>query len=791
MKNRTSGIIPWKRRLCNGITWLNIAGLSLGLTGILLLSFWIINELSYDRFHKDHRNIYRVESLVNFGGEQMVWHVVPAPTAGALKRDFQEVTESVAMQKGYNPVLRVGNEVFNEANLYFSGPTFFDLFSFRLLAGDPENVLSDPYSVVISESVAERFFGNTVPLGKTLLLDNKQLLTITGILEDTPSNSHLKIDYLVPFSLLEEKGRNLEKWGNIDYITYIKLADNVNPEQFNRKIGGYLEDKNMFGTATLFINPLDRIHLYNDPGFENFSTGQNGRGPITRVIFFGLTGMLILILACINFINLATATAAGRARETGIRKVAGAGRADLMLRMFGESVLQTLVATAIAFLLAVLLAPLFERISGIEITEGKILNLKNITFSLVLMFITGLLAGTYPALVLSSFSPVRVLRPSLNSSPDGSRLRKALVIFQFVLTVIFVFSITVMSRQIHFMQNKKLGFDTEGIMVITLSRGTGDEANYDALMSELRSIAAVEAVAMGGGIPVNMGNFNTFSKWTGNETDKSLKFHMLQVDDDYLDLLGLEIVSGRPITRVGYNDEVVINQTAARQMDMEDPVGKLIAGNGKTYTIVGVVKDFYFRKLNEEIKPVLIYKNPEWWMRRILVRLSPGEQSDATERISSVVKAFTPDFPVTFSFLDEEVKDYYRDERNVGMLMDAATFLSLVISCIGLFGLAAFTTRRRYREIGLRKAHGATPAGLVALLSREYLILVLISSVIALPAGYWLTGRWLSGYAERITITPQYFILTILSVTFLSLLTVAFHTIRAAFLDPSRTLREE
>jgi ABC-type antimicrobial peptide transport system permease subunit len=721
----------------------------------------------------------------------MVWHVVPAPTADALKRDFQEVTMSVAMQKGYNPVLRVGNEVFNEANLYYSGPSFFDLFSFRLLAGDPENVLSDPYSVVISESIAERFFGNSEPLGKTLLLDNKQLLTITGILEDTPSNSHLKIDYLVPFSILAEKGRNLEKWGNIDYITYIKLADNVNPEQFNRKIGSYLEDKNMFGEATLFINPLDRIHLYNDPGFENFSTGQNSRGPIKKVVFFGLAGILILILACINFINLATATATGRAREIGVRKVAGAGRADLMLRMFGESVLQTLIATAIAFLFAVLLAPLFERISGIEITEGNIFNLKNITASLVLMFITGILAGTYPALVLSSFSPVKVLRPSVNNSLEGSRLRIALVIFQFVLTVIFVFSITVMSRQIHFMQNKKPGFDTEGIMVITLSRGTGDEANYDALMSELRSIAAVEAVAMGGSIPVNMGNFNIFSKWTGNETGKSLKFHMLQVDDDYLDLLGLEIVSGRPITRGSYNDEVVINQTAARQMDMADPVGKLITGNGKTFTVVGVVKDFYFRKLNEEIKPVIIYKNPEWWMRRILVRLSPGVQSDAIERISSVVKAFTPDFPVTFSFLDEELKDYYRDERNVGMLMDAATFLSLVISCIGLFGLAAFTTRRRYREIGLRKAHGATPAGLVALLSREYVILVLISSVIALPAGYWLTGRWLAGYAERISITPQFFILTILSVTCLSLLTVAFHTIRAAFLDPARTLREE
>jgi ABC-type antimicrobial peptide transport system permease subunit len=747
--------------------------------------------MSYDRFHKDHGNIYRVESLVNFGGEQMVWHVVPAPTADALKRDFQEVTMSVVMQKGYNPVLRVGNEVFNEANLYYSGPSFFDLFSFRLLAGDPENVLGDPYSVVISESVAERFFGNTGPLGKTILLDNKQLLTITGILEDTPSNSHLKIDYLVPFSILAEKGRNLEKWGNIDYITYIKLADNVNPEQFNRKIGSYLEDKNMFGTATLFINPLDRIHLYNDPGFENFSTGQNSRGPIKKVVFFGMTGILILILACINFINLATATATGRAREIGVRKVAGAGRADLMLRLFGESLLQTLIATVIAFLFAVLLAPVFERISGIEISEGNIFNLKNITASLVLMLITGLLAGTYPALVLSSFSPVRVLRPSVNNSLDGSRLRKTLVIFQFVLTVIFVFSITVMSRQIHFMQNKKLGFDTEGIMVITLSRGTGDEANYDALMSELRSIAAVEAVAMGGGIPVNMGNFNIFSKWTGNDTGKSLKFHMLQVDDDYLDLLGLEIVSGRPITRGIYNDEVVINQTAARQMDMEDPAGKVIAGNGKTYTIVGVVKDFYFRKLNEEIKPVIIYKNPEWWMRRILVRLSPGVQSDAIERISSVVKAFTPDFPVTFSFLDEEVKDYYRDERNVGMLMDAATILSLVISCIGLFGLAAFTTRRRYREIGLRKAHGATPAGLVALLSREYVILVLISSVIALPAGYWLTGRWLAGYAERISITPQFFILTILSVTCLSLLTVAFHTIRAAFLDPARTLREE
>lgn len=786
------GIIPRKNRLFNGITWLNIAGLSLGLTGILFLAFWITHELSYDRFHNDHKRIYRVESLVNIGGERAVWDVAPAPAAEALKRDFREVEMSVVMQKGYSPVLKVGAEVFNENNLFYSSPSFFDMFSFRLLAGNRSEVLAEPYSVVISESVAERFFGSTNPLGKTILLDNRYLLTISGILEKTPSNSHLKIDYLVPLSLLAEKGINLEKWGNIDYITYIKLADNVNPEQFNKKIGSYLDDKSLNGKATLFLKPLDRIHLYNDPGFESFSTGQNKGGPITRVILFALTGFGILLLACINFINLATATAAGRSREIGVKKVLGAGRKDLIIRTFGESILQTMISMMIAFLMTILFAPVFERITGIEITEWNILNLKYIAVSVLLMLVTGLLAGTYPAIVISSFNPVKVLKPSVNNGSRGVGLRKSLVIFQFLLTIMFVFSISVINRQVHYLQIKNPGFEREGIMVIGFSRGTGSDANYHALMSEISRIPGVEGVAMGGGIPVNMGNFNTFSKWTGNETDKTLRFNMLQVDEqDYLDLLGIKIVSGRELSRGRINNEILINETAARQMGMEDPQGKMINGYGNTYTIVGVVKDFYFRKLDEEINPVIIYKNNEWWMRKILVRLNPGERSVTAERISSLVKEFTPDFPVKYSFLDEEVRSYYNDERNLGLLIDAATFLSLVISCIGLFGLSAYTTRSRYREIGLRKALGATPAGLLALLSRDYIVMVIIASAIALPSGYWMISRWLAEYAVRINITWQFFILTVLSVTCLSLLTVAIHTIRAAFLDPARTLREE
>lgn len=791
MNKIISGIISRKNRKFNGITWLNITGLSLGLTGILLLSFWISHELSYDRFHKDYKRIYRVQSLVNFGGEPMVWPVAPAPTAGSLIKDFPEVTLSVAMQKGFNQVIKTDGQVFRETNLYYSTPSFFDMFSFRLLAGDRSTVLNDPYSAVISEDVAKRFFGDTDPLGKTILLNNRHLLTIKGILENIPSNSHLKIDYLVPFSLLTENGGNMDDWGHIDFGVYIKLEENVNPEQFNNKINKYLKEKGVKHEVTLFINPIERIHLYNDPGFDDFSTHQKGKGPVTRIVIFALTGFMILLLACINFINLATATATSRAKEIGVRKVVGAGRTNLMIRIFGESVFQTLIAVVIASFITILLGPLFERVTGIEITEGNMLNARNIIVVLVLMAVTGLIAGTYPALVLSSFNPVRVLRPSANNGLEGSGLRKALVIFQFILTLIFVFSISVISRQIDFMQTRDLGFNQDRVMVIGFSVNMGGEANYDAIMSEIRSIPGVEGVAMGSSIPVNMGNFNTFNKWPGNETGKALKFNMLQVDDDYLDLMGMEIVSGRSLYRGSYNEEILINQTAARQMDLEEPPGNVIGGNGGVYTIAGVVKDFYFRKLDEEIKPVIIYKNREWWMRKILVKLHPGDQSATVERISSLVKDFTPDFPVTYSYIDETVKDYYSDERNMGLLMDAATFLSLVISSIGLFGFAAFTSRRRYREIGLRKAHGATAAGLVALLSREYIVLVLIASVIALPAGYWLMTRWLEGYALRISITPQFYILTILSVTCLSLLTVAFHTIRAAFLDPARTLREQ
>lgn len=791
MKSRLPGFLPRKNSLFNGITWLNITGLSLGLTGILLLSFWITHELSYDRFHKDHSRIYRVESLLNFAGEPTVWAVTPAPTAESLLRDFREVTMSVAMQKGYDPVLKIGSQVFNEANLYYANPSFFDMFSFRLLAGDRSSVLNDPYSVVISEDVAKRFFGNTDPLGKTVLLDNKQLLSISGILENTPSNSHLKIDYLVPFSLLSEKGKNLKQWGNIDYITYIKLEKNVSPGEFNKKINRYLDGKGVFGESTLFLNPLDRIHLYNDPGFDDFSTRQSGKGPITRVLLFTLIGIMILLLACINFINLATATATSRAKEIGIRKVAGAGRGDLMTRMFGESVIQTMISMMIAFIITILVTPVFERLTGVEIAEGNVLSLRNIIVAAGLMLVTGLIAGTYPALVLSSFKPVKVLKPSVNNSTEGTGLRRALVIFQFVLTMIFIFSITVMNRQIHYMQERNPGFNKEGIMVIYFSRGTGNTGDYTALMSEMESIPGVEAVAMGGNVPVNMGNFNTLSEWEGNAEGKSLKFHMMQVDDNYIDLLGMDIVSGRQFYRGIPGNDVIINQTAARQMDMEEPLGKWIAGNGEKYTIVGVVKDFYFRKLDEDINPVLIYKNSEWWSRRIFVKLATADRTSVINSIASLIKDFTPDMPVDYKFLDEEVKGYYRNERSLGLILDAATLLSIVISCIGMFGLAAFTTRRRYREIGLRKVHGASPAGLVALLSREYVVLVFIASIVALPAGFWLTGRWLSGYAVRISISPAYFILTILLVTGLSIFTVAFHTIRTAYLDPARTLREE
>ncbi len=772
----------------DGIILLNIAGLAMGLVGVIFISLWISHELSYDRFHKNSDSIYRIESLVDFTGEPFVWTVAPAPVGENIRKDFPEVESAIRMKRTYMPVIKKDNEIIEAENLYYCTENFFSFFSYELLRGSRETVLQDPYSMVLSESIAQRLFGDDDPVGKTLMFNHKQLLTVTGVMADPPSNTHLKADYLLPFSLLDSEAEGLDKWGTFNFPTYIRLREGVDPEEFNTKLSTYLKTKDEGSMAQLFINPLTRLYLYKDPGLESLVYPSTDRGPITRVILFGIIGVVLLLIACMNFVNLSTAMGAERSREIGVRKASGAGRRQIITQLFGESFVQCVVSLILALVVIILLLPVFNRITGIEFNLTYLLEPGRIMMILLITIITALLAGVYPAIVLSSFKPVKVLKASNGENTSGLTVRKILVITQFVLSILFIFSILVMNRQISYMQSTNLGFNEDQVMVIYPKAGS---SRVDIMAGEISAIPGVRGVATGSNVPVNMGNWQVLGKWDGNTDNKKLKFHMMQVDDNYVDLLGMEIVEGRQLLKGPARAEVVLNEAAVNMMEISDPVGKSIWRNDTQYQIVGLVKDFHFRKLKDEVQPVFIFQQDERWTQRIFVKLEPGNNFRLTDRIAAIVSKHEPDYPVNYIFLDEEVDRYYEEERRLSKLINTATILSIIISAIGLFSLTAFAARKKSKEIGIRKAHGASSSGLLLMLQRQFGSLVIISSLIALPAAYYIINRWLESYAYHIKIEPVYFVITFLIIAAIASLTIMFHTLRTARLNPADTLRDE
>lgn len=782
------------RRL-RGIVLLNMAGLALGLTGVLFISIWIGHELSYDRFHEDHERIYRVESLLKWTGrDPFVWTVVPAPLAVQISKDYPEVESFVRMLKGYRPVIKTDEKELMEADeLYFTSPAFFDLFSFAMAEGNPESALQKPNSIVLSESEALRLYGTTDALGKTLSLNvlqlkDETLFTVRGVMADPPLNSHLRPSYLLPFSMLDEKSQRLQAWGSFNILTYLKLNEDVDAEVFNQKLATYLHSKSEKSRGRIFLNPLNRIHLYRDPGFKTFEHPSAEKGPISRVYMLTGIGLALLLLACINFINLSTAYGASRAREIGVRKVSGAGRRQLAGALFSESFLQTVLSAVLALVFVMMLLPLFNQLTGLEAGIASVFSLRNSLIILGVTLIAGLLAGLHPALVLSAFRPVKVLRSGGTDKQGGKGLRKILVAVQLMLAIIFIFCIVVMHRQNRFMQNVALGFNKEQVMVITPRLGFEE---YHSLADDLSRLPGVDQVALGNNVPVNMGNWQILSEWEGNTEETKLKFCLMQVDDQYLDMLGINIGLGRDLMEGAARNEVIVNEAAVRMMGMHNPLGKIIRRSDQDYRIVGIADDFFFRKLTEEVSPVFIYKDDKWGFARIFLKLEAGYGNGLINKISAVVKESDPSVPPDYFFLDEEIDRYYEQEEKLSVLINIFTVLSILLSSIGLFSLSAFTSRKRYREIGIRKVYGARESGLLAMLQKQLLLLILISSSLALPVAYYIVNRWLENYAYHIKAGPVFALIALLSVVFIASITVSYHTFRASRLNPAKTLRQE
>ena len=778
----------WPIKKQNGHILLNIIGLSLSLASVLFITIWIRHQLSFESFNEKADRVFRVETLLTFAGEPVVWDVVPGAAPMAMKQDFPEIDDIVIMRATFQPAIAVDDKLFELENLFYSTDSYFNIFSVRLVHGGLDNLLDRPGSVVISERASSKLFGNDDPIGKTILLNNEDLLTVTGVMENPRTNTHLKVDFLVSFSLLVQKDSFVDNWGDYMYISYLLLNPKVDANDFNNKLDGYIQSKEPRRQGRYMINPIKRINLYRDSGFESPVYPSNEEEPISSVILFGVIGIMLLLIASINFINLSTAYSTERAREIGIKKVNGASRLNLIFHLFHETLGQAFLAMIIAIMLMIALLPVFCKVSGLFINISSLFMPGNVLAYLLVTLVMAIFAGFYPAIVLSSYGPIKALKPQPIDKTQGAALRKILVVIQFTLATGFIFCTIIMNRQLHFMQQKDIGFSKENIMVL-YPKGTME--NSRALARQIKDVPGVIDVGIGSDMPVRLGYWTTINRWDGNWAEEVLKFHRIEVDEKYMDILGFDMERGSKLGNDIGGLKVIVNESGIKAMGMEDPLGKGLWLNSIRYTIVGVVKDFHFRKLSEEVLPLFFIMPENIRAKKIFIKFVPGSQLDVVAQVTRFMTDFNPGFPARYTFLNDEIRLYYQDEERLNSLISITTILTIIISTIGLFSLTAFSIRKRKKEIGIRKGHGATTTNLMYLLLRDFFPLLMIAASIAFPIGYYVMGRWLETYAYHIIISSSYFIFSAVLIAFIASLTIISHVVKIANINPVESLRSE
>jgi putative ABC transport system permease protein len=755
-------------------SFINITGLAVGMACCLLIFLWVQDELGFDRFHPNHERLYR--TVLRQEGAWITssgWALAPT-----LKREFPEIRNATRFA-GRNVLFS-----FEDKNLYrrvaFVDPDFLEMFGFPLRKGDPESALALNESAVISETTSRAFFANSDPMGKILKINNGQFqVTVTGVVEDPPANSTLRFDILVPVRIL---GEAVDTDWSYESECYVLLDQNASPADVRKKIAPVVMtyDRRVETDRTLDLEPLTRIHLHN----------LSGGGPILYVYIFSTIAVFILIMACINFMNLATARAGTRAREVGLRKVVGARKADVIRQYYGESLLHAGLALVLAVGAVLLVLPAFNNLAGKILSVNFIRDSGVYLALLIITLFTGLVAGSYPAVFLSSFEPARVLKSGASRGSSKPRLRKTLVVVQFFIAVVLLIGTGAVYRQLNYTRTVDLGFNRHHVVTMAMNRVI--RPNYQAFKAELLRDAGVINVTAATSRPTWVGNINPVY-WEGRNPGQYETMNFIATDHDYIKTFEMEIVAGRDFSRDFSTDpqNYIVNEAAVRMMGLEDPVGKLFSIWENRGTIIGVVKDFHNRPLSQEIKPTVITLNPDWPPAVIFIRITPESVAGTLDQIEATWKRFAPGHPFEPVFLDESYEDLYRSDRRMGVVFRDFAGLAILISCLGIFGLAAFTAQQRTKEIGVRKVLGASTAGIVSLLSQEFVALVTVANVIAWPAGYFLTNRLLQNYAYRTSLPAWIFLGAGLLAYLIALLTVSFQSFRAARTDPVHALRYE
>ena len=782
-----------------GFSFINIVGLALGITCALLIFMWVYDELTFDRFHTQIDQIYRVEQDQFYNGEAYHVNVTPYPSGEGWKAEIPEIEDAIRFAYTGNLLLKYDEKSFFESGIAAVDSTIFSVFNFDLSLGDPLSALTKPQSMVLTKEMAEKYFGTENPIGKIIRVDNQYEFTVTGVLKMIPTNTSIRFNFLVPFDFVKTIGFYQPHWGSNSIQTFVKLKKDTDPLPVDKKLTDVVKSHIEFDDnhkesdykTKFMLAPLKEMHLHAYFGYGH-SPGQ-----IQNVYIFITIGFFILLIACINFMNLSTARSSRRAKEIGMRKTSGAHRGNIIMQFFGESILTTLISSIIALGIVALLLSKFNLLSGKQIPLDFLKTTEFILGLIAITLFTGFIAGTYPAIYLSKFNPSKVLKGEIGEALTKGRLRKFLVVFQFFLSIMLIIGTVFIYKQLKFMQAQKLGYDKEQILYIQMF---GDiNKSYSLIKDAFKANPVVENVTASSHLPSDIGSNSGGVDWEGKDPNQTILVSLSVVDFDYTETLKIPMALGRSFSKEFPSDRIadstgafLINEELQKIINVEDPIGMrfsfLGVSNGQ---VIGVMKNFHFYSMRSKIEPLAIAVGFDEYVRFIIVRVKPGDVTKTIASLTDTWNTVMPLYPFEYHFLNDDYETLYRSEKRMGSLVKYFAIIAIVIASMGLFGLVSFMVEKRTKEIGIRKAMGATSSEIIYILSKDFVNLVLVAIIIAIPTSWYFMSKWLQDYAYKTDLSWWVFALAAIAAIVIAFSTVIFQAKKAANTNPARTLRYE
>lgn len=771
-----------------GFSVINITGLAVSLAVSILLLLWVNDELSYDRFNVNAANIYK---LVPKFDDQNIWNKTPAPIAVYAKKEVPEVENACRIRdNGGVSIFEYNGKKFTESHNCLADASFFSMFTFPFIKGNPQHPFTDAHSIVLSQTTAKIFFGDEDPMGKVLEGDDKKLYLVTGIMKDMPPNSSIRYNIVFNFQQLEQEYDTTSNfktlntnWDQYSYDTYVVLKPNASPALTAQKMGiihRHNYDIQANKNLTYLLDPLTKLHLYALNGEE--------QGMMVVRIFF-IIAVIVLLIACINYVNLVTARATKRSKEISMRKIIGAGKAELFMQFISESLLTFLIALILATGIIYLVMPLYNNLSGKNIVfkpwSPHVLAVYGLT-----MLATLLLAGIYPAITLSSFKPLEAMKGKLSGIGSKSNFRKILVVVQFSFSIMLITSTIIISKQLKYIREKNLGYNKQNVFSFPMRNIS---IHYDAAVTELLKQPGISGVTESGADIINNSSGSSDVDWDGKRADQqSFTIIQMPIERNFLHVMSIQLVKGNGFTGSPADSaNFLLNETAIEAMGIKEPViGKRLTFHGINGVIAGVVKDFHFQDMHQKIPPLLMQYD-KYWQGKMYVRTTGKDVPRALAAAESVWKNYNPDYTFDYTFLDSQFDNLYKSDTNVGQLFNCFAMVTILISCLGLFGLVTFTAESKVKEIGVRKVLGASVPHIVTLLSKDFLVLVLVAAAIAFPVAWYGLNSFLQGYAYRTNLSWWVFALASVITLLITMLTVSFKCVQAALANPVKSLRTE